>query len=88
MLTLIVGWCDRAERKTSTGADKDALPSNVKIVNGNGKHVTPARHSPPNPGVNLNKISASKYTTTCLCACLQRRATRPAVADIYLGAPC
>ncbi|KAJ8473538.1 hypothetical protein ONZ51_g7809 [Trametes cubensis] len=48
-----------AERKTSTGADKDALPSNVKIVNGNGKHVTPARHSPPNPGVNLNKISAT-----------------------------
>ena len=47
-----------------TGADKDALPSNVKIVNGNGKHVTPARHSPPNPGVNLNKISASEYTTT------------------------
>ncbi|KAI8972599.1 hypothetical protein BD414DRAFT_525256 [Trametes punicea] len=48
-----------AERKTNTGADKDQLPPNVKQVNGNDKHVTPARHSPPNPGVNLNKISAT-----------------------------
>ncbi|OSD03727.1 hypothetical protein PYCCODRAFT_1408813 [Trametes coccinea BRFM310] len=48
-----------AERKTNTGADKDALPPNVKPVNGNDKHVTPARHSPPAPGVNLNKISAT-----------------------------
>ncbi|KAI0772476.1 hypothetical protein BD413DRAFT_43865 [Trametes elegans] len=48
-----------AERKTNTGADKDALPPNVKPVNGSDKHVTPARHSPPAPGVNLGQISAT-----------------------------
>ncbi|KAI0651326.1 hypothetical protein C8Q79DRAFT_27399 [Trametes meyenii] len=48
-----------AERKTSTGADKDALPASAKQANGSDKHVTPARHSPPIPGVNLNKISAT-----------------------------
>ncbi|KAI0351669.1 hypothetical protein OH77DRAFT_1487134 [Trametes cingulata] len=47
-----------AERKTNTGADKDALPPTAKPVNGSDKHVTPARHSPPIPGVNLNKIGA------------------------------
>ncbi|KAI0370912.1 hypothetical protein BV20DRAFT_1112882 [Pilatotrama ljubarskyi] len=47
-----------AERKTNTGADKDALPPTAKPVNGSDKHVTPARHSPPDPSVNLNKISA------------------------------
>ena len=34
----------------------DALPPTAKPVNGSPKHVTPARHSPPAPGVNLNKI--------------------------------
>ncbi|KAI0668896.1 hypothetical protein C8Q78DRAFT_1080773 [Trametes maxima] len=48
-----------AERKTSTGADRDALPASAKHVNGGDKHVAPARHSPPIPGVNLNKISAT-----------------------------
>ncbi|RPD76975.1 hypothetical protein L226DRAFT_532983 [Lentinus tigrinus ALCF2SS1-7] len=49
-----------AERKTSTGADKDALPVvGTKTTNGNGVHTAPARHSPPNPGVNLNTISAA-----------------------------
>ncbi|KAI0632814.1 hypothetical protein C8Q77DRAFT_1196403 [Trametes polyzona] len=48
-----------AERKTNTGADSDALPPTAKPVNGSPKHVTPARHSPPAPGVNLNKISAT-----------------------------
>ena len=49
-----------AERKTSTGADKDALPTTAK-ANGDTKHIAPAKHSPPNPGINLNKISASAY---------------------------
>ncbi|EIW56690.1 uncharacterized protein TRAVEDRAFT_73152 [Trametes versicolor FP-101664 SS1] len=48
-----------AERKTSTGADKDAPPAAAK-TNGSDK-VTPTRVSPPVdvPGVNLNKISAT-----------------------------
>ncbi|KAI0696397.1 hypothetical protein C8T65DRAFT_663814 [Cerioporus squamosus] len=48
-----------AERKTSTGADKDALPNGTKATNGNSLHTAPARHSPPNPGINLNTISAA-----------------------------
>ncbi|KAI0744802.1 hypothetical protein C8Q76DRAFT_701246 [Earliella scabrosa] len=49
-----------AERKTSTGADKDALPSGAKPING---VTAPARHSPPNPGINLNTISAADART-------------------------
>ncbi|RDX44981.1 hypothetical protein OH76DRAFT_1457817 [Lentinus brumalis] len=48
-----------AERKTSTGADLDALPNAAKTINGNSLHTAPARHSPPIPGINLNTISAA-----------------------------
>lgn len=47
----------RAERQSSPGADKDALPTATTNVNGKR---SPTRHSPSKSEINLNTISACK----------------------------
>lgn len=47
----------RAERQSSPGADKDALPTATTNVNGKR---SPTRHSPSKSEINLTTISACK----------------------------